>query len=130
MLFCINIECQFNASFVSIVCRVDFRLAHFLICGDSSLKVLCLVKTVLKKFCQVLFFHLDSFQGRCVPHFILSKANCPKAVVMLTVVKILSLTFKGFGLCLKYIYVRRYYEIKVKSLQTVLFGVHIDVCEW
>lgn len=46
---------------------------------------------------------------------------------MLTVVKILSLMSKGFGLCLKYIYVcmyvRRDYEIKAKSLQTVPFGV-------
>lgn len=112
MLFCINIECHFNASFIYIVCRAGFGLAHFLICGDSSLEVLCLVKTVLKEFCQVLFSFLDSFQGRCVPHFILAKASCHKAVVMLTVVKILSLMFKGFGLCLKYMCVRRDYEIK------------------
>lgn len=75
--------------------------SHFLICGDSSLKVLCLVKTALKKFCQVLFFYLDSFQGRYVLHFILAKADCHKAGVMLIVVKILSLMFKGFGSCLK-----------------------------
>lgn len=105
VFFCINIECHFNASFISVVRRVDFGLAHFLLCGDSSLEVLCLVKTVLKKFCQVLFFYLDSFQGRYVLHFILAKADCHKAGVMLTVVKILSLMFKGFGLCLKYIYV-------------------------
>lgn len=112
MLLYINIDCRFNASFIYIVCRVGFRLVHFLISGVSSPEVLCLVKTVLKKFCQVLFSFLDSFQGRCVPHFILAKANCPKAVAMLTVVKILLLMFKDYGLCLKYIYVRRDYEIK------------------
>lgn len=105
VFFCINIECHFNASFISVVCRVGFGLAHFLLCGDSSLEVLCLVKTALKKFCQVLFFYLDSFQGRYVLHFILAKADCHKAGVMLTVVKILLLMFKGFGLCLKYIYI-------------------------
>lgn len=109
MLFCINTECHFNASFIYILYAVGFRLAHFKICGDSSLEVLCLVKTVLKKFCQVLFSFFDYFQGRCVPHFILAKAICHKAVVMLTVVKSLSLMFKGFGLCLKCMYVRRDY---------------------
>lgn len=79
VFFCINSECHFNASFISVVCRVRFGLAHFLILGDSSLEVLCLVKTALKKFCQVLFFYLDSFQGRYVLHFILAKADCHKA---------------------------------------------------
>lgn len=77
-----------------------------MVCGDSSLGVLCLVKT-LKKFCQVLFSYLDCFQGRCVPHFILVKADCHKAVAMLTVVKILSLMFKGFRLCLIYVCMKR-----------------------
>lgn len=104
VFFCINIKCHFNASFISVVCRVAFGLAHFLIRGGSSLEVFyLLVKTALKKFCQVLFFYLDSFQGRCVLHFILAKAECHKAGVMLTVVKILSLMFKCSGLCLKYI---------------------------
>lgn len=62
MVFCINIECHFNASFISIVCRVGFGLAHFLICGDSSLEGLSLVKTVLKKFCQFCFLSLILFK--------------------------------------------------------------------
>lgn len=78
----------------------------------------------------MVFFTLILFKEDVFPHFILANADCPKAVVMLTGVKILSVVFKGFGSCLKYMYVRRDYEIKAsKSLQTVPFGVHIDVCE-
>lgn len=62
VFFCINIECHLNASFISVVCRVGFGLAHFPLCGDGSLEVLCLVKAVLKKFCQVLFFTLILFK--------------------------------------------------------------------
>lgn len=56
VFFCINIKCHFSGSFISVVFRIGFGLAHFLICGGSSLEVFYLVKTALKKFCQVLFF--------------------------------------------------------------------------
>lgn len=36
-------------------------LAYSLICGENGLELLCLVKTVLKEFCQVLFSFLDCF---------------------------------------------------------------------
>lgn len=104
---------------------------HFLICGDSSLKVLCLVKTALKKFCQVLFY-LDYFQGRYVLHFILAKADCHKAGVMLTVVKILSLMFKGFESCLKYIYIyikEKIMKLKLSLCRLCLLMSYCDVCE-
>jgi len=57
-----------------IVCRVGFMLAYSLMCGENSREFLCLVKIVLKKFCQVAFTFRDCFEGRGVPHFILARA--------------------------------------------------------